>query len=122
MRNIFFLDTLGYTGKILGIRWIHRQYTGNWGSVCVWAGALVFIVLLIFRHYRCASTLVSAQTTAPAQQQKRGKESHPTAVVLEEVRWASSNAEAQCCCTTIIPRQYAHNTGSQWLPLQMVLP
>ena len=36
--KIFGGDTLGYTGKILGIHWIHRQYTGNWGSVCLGRG------------------------------------------------------------------------------------
>ena len=44
--------------------WGYTGYTGNTqviGEVCVWAGALVFIVLLIFRQNRWASTLVSAQ-------------------------------------------------------------
>ena len=88
--------------------------------MCVWAGALVSIVLLIFAQYRCASTLLSAQATAPAHQQKRGKESHHTAVVPEEGRWASSSADTAALLPLLA--QYPHITGSQWLPLQMVPP
>ena len=101
-------DTLGYTEIFRGMQWIQRC-CGRLHRVlevclCVYVcRAGVSVWLLIFGHYRCASTQVEAQTTAPVEHQKHGKKFGPLAVGLEEVRWASSNATVEAQYHCIVP-------------------